>query len=284
MAWLYAARTMDLYKYGIGRLYAHLQGIGLQAAYLRVQLPPHRAAAHRRFPVAYLLAASLSVCEMRGMAAALRDGGFRLAILLALGAGAVDAVVIAGFQVLTAAQTGNTILFAVALAQGDWRTGIDSGVSVASFLLGALGGALLLARAGWCVARVLAIEVAVLAGAGILWLVRGPHPGLATDIIGAAAGAMGLQSSVMLHLRASSTTYVTGVLAAFARDLASPRATEPSPARPAFAEGSVWAVYFTGAIVGAWIFGHHGPAALALPLVCLAVAALVAPRSAFAAH
>lgn len=50
----------------------------------------------------------LGVCEMRGMSADLRGGGPRLVLLLALGAGAVDAVVIAGFQVLTAAQTGNT--------------------------------------------------------------------------------------------------------------------------------------------------------------------------------
>lgn len=192
-------------------------------------------------------------------------------------------MVIVGFQVLTAAQTGNTILFAVALAQGDWRTGLNSGVSILGFLLGALAGSAALTRAGWGVARVLALQVILLAGAAALWLLdRAPGPMLASEVIGATAAAMGLQSAVMLHLRASSTTYVTGVLAAFARGLVAPGSPAQSAARPAWFEGGVWVVYFAGAVAGAWLFVHHGPVVMALPLVCLAVAALVASRSASA--
>lgn len=202
-------------------------------------------------------------------------------LLLAAGAGAVDAMVIAGFQVLTAAQTGNTILFAVALARGEWRTGLTSGVSVLGFVLGALAGSWILVRAGWTVSRLLVLEILTLCGALALWmLVRDPEPAAASIIILATACAMGLQSAVMLHLNASSTTYVTGVLAAFARDVAAPRRPPSSLPRPAGKEGFVWLVYFAGAVGGASFFLRHGPPVMMLPLACLAAAALLAARSA----
>jgi uncharacterized membrane protein YoaK (UPF0700 family) len=205
----------------------------------------------------------------------------RLVLLLAAGAGAVDAMVILGFQVLTAAQTGNTILLAVALARGEWSTGLDSGVSVGGFVLGALGGAWLLLRSGWGVARALTAELAVLAAATILWSVWGGRfAGVSTPVVGAVAFAMGLQSAVMLHLRASSTTYVTGVLAAFARNLAGPPLAESSPSRPAWFEGGVWVVYLAGAIAGSWLFLRHGAVMMLVPLLAIGAAALLAARAA----
>ncbi len=67
-------------------------------------------------------------------------------LLLAFGAAGVDAVVILGFNVLTAAQTGNTILLATALARGDFATGLSSALSVASYVAGAALGEWVLVR------------------------------------------------------------------------------------------------------------------------------------------
>jgi uncharacterized membrane protein YoaK (UPF0700 family) len=219
---------------------------------------------------------------MRGMTATSAPGRLVLVLLLALGAGAVDAMLITAFQVLTAAQTGNTILLAVAIAQGDWHTGMNSGVSVLGFVFGALAGAWLLARAGWTIRRVLLLETATLSCAlALLLLGSGPGTAKITGVILAAACAMGLQSAVMLHLQANSTTYVTGVLAAFARDLVAPRSLVQSTGPPAWFGGGEWVVYFAGAVSGAWLFLHHGPVVMIVPIACLFVAACAAAEPRF---
>jgi uncharacterized membrane protein YoaK (UPF0700 family) len=218
---------------------------------------------------------------MRGVAEAPGPGTKRLVMLLALGAGAADAIIIVGFQVLTAAQTGNTILLATALAQGQWHTGLASGLSVAGFVTGALAGSWLLVRESLTVARVLALEFGMLVAVAVGWLLGSPaHPAADLVIVTATASAMGLQSAVMLHQKTSSTTYVTGVLAAFARHAVSAPGAAASGAPDARFEGGVWLVYFAGAIAGAWLYSHFGVPALFLSAACIAVASLVAAREA----
>ncbi len=229
--------------------------------------------------VRYLLAARARLCHMRGMAEATRTPDRILVMLLALGAGSTDAIVIVGFKVLTAAQTGNTILLAAALAQGDWRTGLAAGLSVAGFVTGALAGSWLLVRERASVARVLCLELAMLGGVTAGWLLAAsPHPTTGLVLVAATATAMGLQSAVMLHQKTSSTTYVTGVLAAFARHAVSPRGQPGAPAPEARFEAGVWLVYFTAAIGGAWLFSFLGVPALLLSMAALAAAALIAAR------
>lgn len=202
-----------------------------------------------------------------------------LVLLLAIGAGGTDAIVIVGFKVLTAAQTGNTILLAAALAQGDWRTGLASGLSVAGFVTGALAGSWLLVREGTSVARVLCLELGMLGGVTAGWLLAvSPHPATGLVIVAATATAMGLQSAVVRHQKASSTTYVTGVLAAFARDAVSPRDQPGAPEPEARFEAGVWLVYFAGAVGGAWLFSLFGVPALLLSITALGAAALIAAR------
>ena len=79
-----------------------------------------------------------------------------IVLLLSLAGGSVDAVMILGFNVLTAAQTGNTILLAVSLAQGRFATGFYSAVSVIGYMAGAAVGELVIVRrrdsASWLVA------------------------------------------------------------------------------------------------------------------------------------
>jgi uncharacterized membrane protein YoaK (UPF0700 family) len=47
-------------------------------------------------------------------------------VLLTIAGGSGDAIGIMGFNVLTAAQTGNTILLAVAIAQGKIALGVSA--------------------------------------------------------------------------------------------------------------------------------------------------------------
>ncbi|MFY8217364.1 MAG: DUF1275 family protein [Chthoniobacterales bacterium] len=49
-----------------------------------------------------------------------------MVVLLTIAGGSVDAIGIIGFNVLTAAQTGNTILLAVAIAQGKIALGVSA--------------------------------------------------------------------------------------------------------------------------------------------------------------
>lgn len=67
-------------------------------------------------------------------------------LLLAVAGAGMDAMVILRFGVLTAAQTGNTILLAVHLAQGEFASGLSSAVSVVGYIIGAAVGELVIVR------------------------------------------------------------------------------------------------------------------------------------------
>ena len=217
---------------------------------------------------------------MRCVADFFRTDTRKLVVLLAVAAGAADAILIVRFDVLTAAQTGNTILLAVALATGNWPTGAAAGLSVAGFLAGAILGAWLLRRVGVPVSRVLVLEILLLAGVTAGWSLAGTlHPAVELPIVAATAAAMGLQSLVMLHSRSLSTTYVTGVLAAFARDTVSPPGPDAPQGRDARFEAAVWLVYFAGAVMGALLLSRFGAPALMLSITCLAAASIIASRS-----
>jgi len=63
-------------------------------------------------------------------------------VLLALAAGCVDGVSFLGLgQVLTAAMTGNTVLFGLALGQADVQAAFRSGVALLGFFAGVMIGA-----------------------------------------------------------------------------------------------------------------------------------------------
>jgi len=56
-------------------------------------------------------------------------------LVLAVAGGSVDGVLIPAFNVLTGAQTGNTVLLGVALAQGRLATALGSMVSVVWYVI-----------------------------------------------------------------------------------------------------------------------------------------------------
>ncbi|MCC6168572.1 MAG: DUF1275 domain-containing protein [Caldilineaceae bacterium] len=145
-------------------------------------------------------------------------------LLLAITGGGVDAAIYLGFDVLTAAQTGNTIVLATSLAQGNLQTGLRAVVSVGAYLIGAaIGGIMLIRRRGmeapplstrWALAIELGIIVCLLA----MWNAVGEDRtgALGFGVIALAAMAMGIQSAVVLHLDTGpATTYITGTLTSF---------------------------------------------------------------------
>ncbi len=120
----------------------------------------------------------------------------------------------------------------------------------------------------------------MLGGVTAAWSVAGtPRPAVELVIVSATAAAMGLQSLVMLQYRTLSTTYVTGVLAAFARDTVATSGPDAPPGRDARFEAGVWLVYFAGAVAGALLITWFGAPALMLSLACLAAASVIAARS-----
>lgn len=69
-----------------------------------------------------------------------------MVLLLAVAGGGVDAIIILAFPLLTGAQTGNTVMLAVALAEGGFAAGFYSAVSVASFIIGSVVGQLVIVK------------------------------------------------------------------------------------------------------------------------------------------
>ena len=209
-------------------------------------------------------------------------------LLLTLAGAGVDAMVIMGFNVLTAAQTGNTILMSVAIAGGDFVTGLSAAVSVAAFVVGAAAGELLVLRRAGAVnpaAGALLAETLLLAALYPLYHFAGACPGqtFALVLIGLAAVAMGIQSAAVRSISSGpTTTYITGVLTSFTTGVVKYWRTKPVPADAAVPAGDspwnfglVWAVYVAGAIGCGLLYLYMGFQALLVPLfaVIAAVAA-----------
>jgi uncharacterized membrane protein YoaK (UPF0700 family) len=213
-------------------------------------------------------------------------------LLLTLAAAGVDAIVILGFNVLTAAQTGNTVLLAVAVARGDAETGSNAAVSVAAFVAGAIVGELLCGRPGAGRRRApgilpaLLIEMLLLIALLLILLVIEPAAG--RSAIALAASAMGIQSAAVLRLQGPSTTYITGMLATFStgyvRWIRAGRVRRPRsrsaesnaqpPDRLPWRNGLIWVVYLSGAIVCGILFLRSGVLALLVPIaaICAVIA------------
>ena len=225
-------------------------------------------------------------------------------LLLAIAGGGVDAVIILGFGVLTAAQTGNTILLATALAQGRLTNGFHAAISIVGYVVGSgVGESVLVARSVPAdrftpVRWTLAIESIFLGCLLISWRLVGPDPsvGVSAVLVALAALAMGIQSAAVLRLHAGpTTTYITGSLTTFATNaigrlrpnvLAAPLAPAEDRAHRGFLSSAgpwfyaiTWLVYAGGAVAVALIFLRIGAAALLLPIVSLLGAMLLDRRS-----
>jgi uncharacterized membrane protein YoaK (UPF0700 family) len=176
--------------------------------------------------------------------------------LLAAGSGAADVFAFVRLgHVFTSAMTGNTALFALALAQGHVAAAARSVVAFGGFVAGAGIGAMLGARrtAFWQL------------GVGL------------RPVTFASAAGMGLQSLLARRVDAPgiTTTYFTGTLASIVHAIVG----APPGARFAYAtkrQLAVFTAYVLGAVAGGLGAGPVPGVAAALPALAAIMAALVA--------
>lgn len=195
-----------------------------------------------------------------------------LLVVLAIGAGAVDAISLTALGVFTAAITGNLVLVGIAIGTGDGGQALRAGSAFAAFALGLVLAARVLGEEGAepslrARARHVVLLVALVqAGFAAAWLVLDGHPHGAERIalIAAAALAMGAQTEAVRtwHARGITTTYVTGTLTLLVNELLE-RADTP---RDRLRRGGVIAGVVIGATLGAVLIERVRGAAPLLPL------------------
>lgn len=209
----------------------------------------------------------------------------------------MDAVVILGFGVLTAAQTGNTIMLAVSLVQHHFAAGFHSLISVAGYVSGAAIGELFVTERRTSehrfsrVTAALLVELLVLSTLLILWHSSDTQSASvpAGFLIVLAAIAMGIQSAAVLQFHSGpKTTYVTGTLTTFTtkavqwfRFLETAPATRqqwssagPSSSSHPWMYGLSWVVYAVGAALGGLLFLRVHATALIMPVLSIIAAIL----------
>jgi uncharacterized membrane protein YoaK (UPF0700 family) len=220
-----------------------------------------------------------------------------LVLLLAVAAASVDAVIYLAFGVLTATQTGNTIILGAAIAHGRFDTAARSTASIVGYISGAALGELVLVRRPRSepprtkIGRALVAELVLLGVLVIVWHVTGTTPDQATAVllVAMAATAMGIQSTtVILVYGAPSTTAMSRPLTDFATGVVQwLRPAETPPIRSAerddlgssgspFGQGPwlygiTWLTYLIGAIAGALLYGRIGALTLLLSVALIAM-------------
>jgi len=198
-------------------------------------------------------------------------------LVLTCGAGLVDAISYLELgHVFTAMMTGNTVLLALAIGQGEVMAALRSTLALVTFSVGAAGGAMVLrrgrARGEWppIVTATLAIEAVALGAFAALWHARGPAAGddaLTLTLIALSGLAMGIQAAAVRHLGVPgvASTYITGTLTSLMAELVT-----DSASRHLRLLASVFLVYGAGALVGAVLHARSSSLLAWLPCVCVA--------------
>ncbi len=206
-----------------------------------------------------------------------------LLVVLAMGAGAVDAITLTALGVFTAAITGNLVLVGIAIGTGDGGQALRAGGAFAAFALGLVLAARLLGAEGAAGtlrarARHVLLAVAVLqAGFAAAWLALDGEPQGPERIalIVVAALAMGAQTEAVRtwHARGITTTYVTGTLTLLVNELLDHADTR----RDRLRRGGVIAGVVVGATCAALLSDHGRETAPLLPLALTLLVAAALP-------
>jgi uncharacterized membrane protein YoaK (UPF0700 family) len=209
-------------------------------------------------------------------------------VLLAVGAGAVDAIVFLSlFRIFTAHLSGDTTLLAIRLGRGEF--GADALARVVVLLAFVVGVVIGVAALTTSARRSRALMVAELACLVVLMTVGAAtrHDVAFGDplffaLVGLAALAMGLQSALVRRAAGTSvhTTFVTGMIAAVGEDAVTwwhDRGDAAACARLAL-HSSIWAAYLVGGIVGTATQLELAFWALAIPVGILLVVLAVDSR------
>ncbi|PUZ20119.1 Uncharacterized membrane protein YoaK, UPF0700 family [Chitinophaga costaii] len=203
----------------------------------------------------------------------------RLAVLLCLTAGFVNAYGFLAFMVLTTNVTGHAALLAVRLTEGDFQSLGIIVLWLLLFLSGAFFTGLHIARVGrnktYAYTLPLALEILILllvATFGHLY----DRTNKATELFaGSLLFAMGLQNALVTMISGSvvRTTHLTGMFTDLGIDLASALAGHP-PSRADINRRIILRVtiiffFFLGGILGGYCFNFFHYKALVIPAVIL---------------
>jgi uncharacterized membrane protein YoaK (UPF0700 family) len=217
-------------------------------------------------------------------------------LVLTCAAGLVDAISYLELgHVFTAMMTGNTVLLALAIGQGEVMAALRSTLALAAFSVGAAGSAMVLLRGGarreWppIVTATLALEGAVLGVFGALWHLKGAAARsdvLILVLIVLSGFAMGIQAAAVRHLGVPgvASTYITGTLTSLMAELVTwlrargvSSSGEPASSWPTGSASrhlrllaSVFLVYGAGALIGAVLQARSSALLAWLPCVCVA--------------
>lgn len=198
-------------------------------------------------------------------------------LVLTAAAGLVDAISYLEMgHVFTAMMTGNTVLLALAIGQGEVMAALRSTLALVAFSVGAAGGAMVLqrgrARGEWpsIVTATLAIEAGALGIFALMWRVKGvaaPSDDPVILVLIALSGlAMGIQAAAVRHLGVPgvASTYITGTLTSLMAELVTGSAT-----RHLRLLASVFLVYGAGALIGTVLQAQSSSLLAWLPFVCV---------------
>jgi uncharacterized membrane protein YoaK (UPF0700 family) len=223
-------------------------------------------------------------------------------LMLTWAAGIVDAVSYLGLgHVFTAMMTGNTVLLALAVSEGEIMAIMRSALALAGFSVGAAMGALIVTRSDergeWppVVTHALAFEGLLLGVFTAVWYITqtARTTGVTNILIVLSSLAMGTQAAAVRHLGVPgvATTYITGTLTSLVADRvgwlhsmssSSSRATPADRAKVDASPGANWEervgllaavflVYGLGAFVGGILQSRSSTLVTLLPLVAVAV-------------
>jgi uncharacterized membrane protein YoaK (UPF0700 family) len=143
-------------------------------------------------------------------------------LLFTWAAGSVDAITYLRAHVFTANMTGNSVLLALAVGQGQGAATVKALIALVAFIIGVLLGAILAGEGGDRVKTFTAVRREVFFEAAVLALfavacVRPPTTSIhftVVLVIFTSGVAMGMQSAAVkrLSLPGIATTYITGTI------------------------------------------------------------------------
>jgi len=203
----------------------------------------------------------------------------RLAILLCINAGFINAAGFFAFRVLTTNVTGHAALLAESVAQGNYIIAGIAALWLVSFLLGAFSSAIIISRVGRERPASYTIPIAIIISLVLLVALFGKYytEGMREARFFAAGllFAMGMQNALVSVISGSvvRTTHLTGMFTDLGIDLSVWATESMSPVLKArlLLRGTIITSFLAGGIAGGIAFLHLSYAAFYFPATLMLV-------------
>jgi uncharacterized membrane protein YoaK (UPF0700 family) len=204
----------------------------------------------------------------------------RLAILLCLNAGFINAAGFLAFQVLTTNVTGHAALLAVDIASPDLRSARIVALWLILFLAGAFSSGLIISRLGRDKASAYAIPILIITFiVSIVALLGNNHTLQAMEYYaGSLLFAMGMQNALVSLISGSEvrTTHLTGMFTDLGTDLSASAAsqgnTRPELRKRILLRLTIISFFLLGGIIGGLAFSKWKFHAFFIPVSILITA------------